>query len=220
VEQEVNGLRRGEVGEDGVEGGFDAEEEGRRREDEDVEDEDDVADAEQAAALAHQQCRDLGAVQHRAAADGEPDAGADEEAAEDGRQELVGRHVGEVDEGEAEREPRDGRRALQGEAGAHLLVAERDEGEVDDGYQERQRHPGHVRDEHRDAGHAAVDEVARQQKAFQPERGRKYPERDERDVDGRVRVSPHAPRIDAPGDVGQTGEIDSFVHRFIGSFVQ
>src|SRR5215212_351475 len=89
VEQEVDGARGGEVGEDGVERRLDAEEEGRGREDEDVEDEDHVADAQQRAALADEERRDLGAVQHRAAADGESYPRAYEEAAEDGREKFV-----------------------------------------------------------------------------------------------------------------------------------
>src|SRR3712207_7936541 len=64
-------LRRGEVGQDRVERRLDAEEEGGGREDEDVEDEDHVADAQERAALADEERRDLGAVEHGAAADGE-----------------------------------------------------------------------------------------------------------------------------------------------------
>src|ERR1044072_974416 len=179
VEQEVYGLRGGEVGQDGVERGLDAEEEGGRSEDEDVEDENHIADAEQAAALAHKERRDLRAVEHGPAADGQSYPCADEKAAEDGRQKSIRRHVGEVDEGEAEREARDGRRALHGQGGAGRVVAERDEGEVDEGEEDRERPPRHVRQKHRDAPHPAVDEAARQQKALEAERGREYPERNE-----------------------------------------
>ena len=52
------------------------------------------------AALADQQRGDLGAVEHRAAAHRQADARADEEAAEDRRQQQVGRDVGKVHGGE------------------------------------------------------------------------------------------------------------------------
>src|SRR5919198_6557197 len=143
VDEEVDRLGGGEVCEDGVEGRLDAEEEGGGGENEDVEEEDHVADPQQVAAAADEQRRDLRAVEHRAAADGEPNACADEEAAEDGCQELVGRDVGEADEGEAGGEARDRQRALGGELPADLPVAERDEGEVDDENQQREREAEH-----------------------------------------------------------------------------
>src|SRR5919197_4870641 len=153
VDEEVDRLGGGEVGEDGVEGRLDAEEEGGGGENEEVEEEDPVAALEQVAAAADEQLRDLRAVEHRAAADGEPNACADEEAAEDGGQELVGGDVGEVYEGEAGGEARARQRALGGELPADLPVAERDEGEVDDENQQREREAEHVCEQHRDARH-------------------------------------------------------------------
>src|ERR1044072_84645 len=179
VEQEVYGLRGGEVGQDGVERGLDAEEEGGRSEDEDVEDENHIADAEQAAALAPKGRRARRAIEPGPAADGQSYPCADEEAAEDGRQKSIRRYVGEVDEGEAEREAPDGRRALQGEAGAELFVAEGDAGGLKEGEEDRERPPRHVRQKHRDARPPAVDEAARQQKTLEAESGRGYPARHE-----------------------------------------
>ena len=110
-----------------------------------------------------------------------------------------------MDEGEADGEAGDGRRALGGEARADLLVAERDEGEVDEWDEERERHAEHVREEHRDTRHPAVDEAARQQKAFEPERGREDAEYDKQKVDGPARDVIHLARIAAPRRPGQTG---------------
>ena len=68
----------------------------RHQEQDDVEGEDDVADLEHRAALADEQRRDLGAVEHGAAAHRQADAGADEDAAEDRSQQRVVGHVGKV----------------------------------------------------------------------------------------------------------------------------
>ena len=115
VDDEVERARGGDVGEDRVERLLDAEQLHRGEEEHDVEDQDDVADLEQVAALADQQRGDLRAVEDRAAADGEADARADEEPAEDRRQHQVVGDVGIVHRRENQRQPADGRRTAQGE---------------------------------------------------------------------------------------------------------
>ena len=66
-------------------------------------------------ALADEQRGDLGAVEHRAAADGQADPGAEEEAAEHRGQHQVGRHVRVGNEREHDGEARDRQRAAHGE---------------------------------------------------------------------------------------------------------
>ena len=49
---------------------------------------------------------------------------------------------------------------------AELAIAQSDERQIDRENQERQRNSEHVRDQHRNAGDAAVDEVARKQETM------------------------------------------------------
>jgi hypothetical protein len=66
---------------------------------------------------------------------------------------------------------------------AHLPVADGHERQIDDGQPDRQRHRRRLCEQHADAGHAAVDEVAGQQEALQAHTSRENPGRDERGVD-------------------------------------
>ena len=81
---------------------------------------------------------------------------------------LSGVTSGKWTVGQADRQPDDRRGAADRERPADLAVAQGDERQVDDQDQDRERQAEHLGQEHRDAGHAAVDEVARQQEPLQP----------------------------------------------------
>ncbi len=180
-----------DIGEDRIERRLDAEQSHRGEEQRDVEEEDDVADLEQRAPLADEEGRDLGPVEDRAAAHGQADAGADEEPAEDGGQQQVRRHVREVDRGQHHREAANRERAPHGERAAHVLVADNDERRVDDRQPDRERPRRQLRQQHRHAGDAAVDEVARQQEPLQPHRGGEDAEENQQDIESFARHRPH-----------------------------
>src|SRR4029078_7154652 len=101
VEDEIERLRGGEVGEDGVERRLDAEEEGGGQKDDDIERENDIGDAQDVALPADEQGGDLGAIEHRSATDGEADARAEEKPAKHRGEEFVRRDIGEGHGGEA-----------------------------------------------------------------------------------------------------------------------
>ena len=128
-------------------------------------------------------------IQNRAATDGQPDARADKEASEDCRQKFVRRDVGKLDEGKNQRQSGDRQDAFDGEHATDLAIADSDEWKIDNQDQDRQRRMKNVRQQHRNTRHAAVDETARQKKAFQPECGRK----DSRDDQPKVQEAPAEP---------------------------
>ena len=145
-------------------------------------------DLEQVTALADQQRGDLGAVEHRAAAHREADAGADEEAAEHRGEQPIRRHVGKVDGRQRGRQAGDRQRAADRECAAHLAVADRDERRVHQRQPHRSGSRRHLDEQHRDAGDAAVDEVAGEEKTLEAERRSENPQRDQQRVQG---FSPH-----------------------------
>ena len=89
MDDEVEGPRRREIGEDGIERGFDAEHRHRHDEEDDVESENHIAYAEERAALADQQRGDLRAIEDRAAANRESDASAEKKSAENRVQQTI-----------------------------------------------------------------------------------------------------------------------------------
>ena len=103
VQQEVERLGRGDIGQNRIETLLDAQEKRGAQEDDDVQPQDDVADAKDVASLADQERRDVGAVQDGAAAHGQPHSRSEEETAEDGGQQLVGRDVGKMNGRKADR---------------------------------------------------------------------------------------------------------------------
>jgi hypothetical protein len=82
------------------------------------------------AALADQERGDLRPVEDRSPAHRQPDPRPDEEAAEDGREELVGGDIREVDGRQADSQPDDRRRAADSERPAELTVTEGDDGRL------------------------------------------------------------------------------------------
>ena len=70
------------------------------------------------------------------------------------------------------RQPDDRQRAAHRERAAELAVAEHDERQVDDRQPHRQRQRRRLGQEHRDAGDAAVDEMAGHQEPLETHAGR------------------------------------------------
>ena len=175
-------LRRSDVRQDGVESALDAEDGDGCEKEQHVEAENHVADLQQVGALADEQRGDLRAVEHRAAAHGQTDAGADEEAAEDGGEHQVVCHVWIGDERKRDGQPDDRQQTAQGKGGANVTIADGDERQVDHREPEGEREGRDLREEHRDAGDAAVDEVAREQESVEAHAGRQDAERDQEDV--------------------------------------
>ena len=168
---------------------LDAEHRHRDEKQDDVESENHVADAQQRAALADEQRRDLGSVEHRPAAHGETDARAEKESAEHGVEQAILRDRRVMHQRKHEREHADGERAAHRERRAQVPVAEEHERHVDDGKPERQRQARHHREQQRHARDTAVDEAARQQEAFQPQTGGQNAEENQ---DGVEELASHA----------------------------
>ena len=124
-----------------------------------------------AAALADEQRRDLGAVEHGAAAHRQADARADEHAAEDRRQQQIVRDVGKVHRRDDDGQADDRQGAAQRERAPELPIPEHDERQVDDRQPHRERHRRRLRQQHRDAGDAAVDEMAGKEKPLEAHAG-------------------------------------------------
>ncbi len=171
MDDEVERARRGHVREDEGPDHVAAEHRHRDEKQDDVEAEDDVADLDHRAVPADQQRRDLRAVEDGGPAHRQTDACAEEEAPEHRIQHAIVGDDRKVNEGERQRQAADAEHAADREGRAELTVADDDEGEVDDGYEQRQRPSGDAGQQHRDAGHAAVDERARDQEAVQAETG-------------------------------------------------
>ena len=96
MDHEIERPRGRDIGEDRIERLFDAEQRHGGNEEDDVEDQDDVTDLEEVTAPADDQRRDFGAVEDGAATDRETDAAANENAAEERRQQEIGRDIREV----------------------------------------------------------------------------------------------------------------------------
>ena len=73
-----------------------------------------------------------------AAANGEADSRAEEDAAEDSGEEFVRSDIGKRHRREAERKPRDGEDAADGKRAPDETIAECDEGDINDGDQQWQ----------------------------------------------------------------------------------
>lgn len=125
----ANGAGGYKVGEHGVEGCGEAELEGGDEEDDDVETENDLGYGE-AAALEGVEGEDLDAIYGAAAAHGKANADAEEEAAEDGDEELIGSDDGVGDDGEADAEADDACQHFEGKGAIDMKAAGDDEGDI------------------------------------------------------------------------------------------
>ena len=124
-----------------------------------------------ATAPADEQGGDLGAVEDGAAADGKANARAEKEPAEYRRQQQVVRDVGVRNDCERDRQTRNTDRAANRERPADLPVPDRDERQVHDRKDDGERSARDFPEQHRHAGHATVDEIAREQEPLQTETG-------------------------------------------------
>ena len=170
LHDDIDHLGDDEVGDERVHRSVPAEEKAGARQDEEVDEHDDFADGEDGL-LVEDDGDDLRAVERAARADDEPDAEADDDAAEDRSEEEIlrdGREGREV--GRPKREQEDGSHGGDGEGFADLLVADVEERDVEEDEEESQglfrdgvRHDGKTDD-------AAVDDVVRNEEEFESDR--------------------------------------------------
>ena len=129
------------------------------------------------ASPADQQRGDLGSVEHRASADRQPDAGAEKEPAEDRRQQPIGRDVWKWNDREHHRQAANGRRRCERRTHSPICRYPRAmNGRLTTTIQIDSGVPRHRRNQHRNAGDPAVDEVAGEKKAVDPHAGGEDPQ--------------------------------------------
>src|SRR5262249_7545449 len=93
MEQEVNCSRRRCVRQNRVQIRLKTQKKGRRQKNSDVEDQNNVTNLKQVTAATDEQRGDFCSIQNAAATNCQPNAGADEEPAEDCGQQFIRRHV-------------------------------------------------------------------------------------------------------------------------------
>ncbi len=179
VQDEIEDPGCGCVGQDGIEGLVHPQYRHGHQEERQVQPEDDVACLQHVTSFAHQQSDDLRTVEHRIAAHGEADAGPEEDAPKDGRQNTVRRDVGERNEGESQCEPANGQDTSYREGSAQLTVAEGNERQIHQRQKDRQGKGCHLRQEHGDTGDASIDESAREEESLDAHARREDAQKDE-----------------------------------------